>query len=602
MRNPIRLLSFLQENPDFCLPEEYGNFAKAYTRYMYAFRPTKDLRSRINALRCLDVAMRRSNPNSKHTDVTRLNAAILNEASAIIKEHFGARTAYVIGVHLEDISVFLSKNRLVVNPIHWSNPIPYPSEERRIGTEANAARERKLPTQGALDAAAALFHTAQQERDIITTACIAVLLAAPMRIHELLTVPENCEIYETSKNGKQAYAFRWQAGKGADPAPKWLNSDMAPVAQEAIARIRKLTHSARAMARWYENNPSKIYLPTHLEHLRGKDLNRHEITSILGFKDNKSVGYFLKPAANKISNRSRALISNDSGLSGGKIPFERLERLVIDMLPRGFPWLSKELQVKYSDALFIVPLNLLHSSKGTCLVMFQVITRQMIKNDLSGVGNIFDRNHCVDELDDAVRMNSHQARHLLNTLALTNGMSQLDTAKWSGRKNIHQNRYYDHRTPEQMLQLIRDSVGDSTKLLGPLSEVPKKLPITRQEFSLHMVPTAILTVLGRCIHDYATVPCELINDCITCHDHVFIKGETSTNSAARELLKLESGLLDTACAAGADGQYGAGRWEQHHAMRVERLRGLVDLYDDETIPDGTVIQLAPAKKIRDGSE
>jgi hypothetical protein len=105
-------------------------------------------------------------------------------------------------------------------------------------------------------------------------------------------------------------------------------------------------------------------------------------------------------------------------------------------------------------------------------------------------------------------MNSHQARHLLNALAMTGGMSQLETAKWFGRKDVHQNRYYDHRTPEQMLKLIRDAVGDEQKLIGPLATLPKKIPITRADFALQMVPTAHVTEFGWCIHDYTTTPCE----------------------------------------------------------------------------------------------
>jgi hypothetical protein len=142
--------------------------------------------------------------------------------------------------------------------------------------------------------------------------------------------------------------------------------------------------------------------------------------------------------------------------------------------------------------------------------------------------------------------------------------------------------------------LIRDAVGDDKKLIGPLATLPKRVPITRAAFALHMVPTAHATELGWCIHDYATAPCELCNDCISCQEHVCIKGEKPKNQHTRELLQIELGLLRKARQDGAEGQYGAARWETHHQARVKILRTLVGLYDDPGIQQGAVIQLAKA--------
>ncbi len=88
-------------------------------------------------------------------------------------------------------------------------------------------------------------------------------------------------------------------------------------------------------------------------------------------------------------------------------------------------------------------------------------------------------------------------------------MSQLDIAKWSGRKDIRQNAAYDHVTPDQMLQKIRDAVGDETQMFGPLAELPKRALIPRDEFARLKVPTAHTTDLGFCIHDFTMSPCQL---------------------------------------------------------------------------------------------
>jgi hypothetical protein len=173
-------------------------------------------------------------------------------------------------------------------------------------------------------------------------------------------------------------------------------------------------------------------------------------------------------------------------------------------------------------------------------------------------------------------------------------MSQFETALWSGRKDVKNNRYYDQRTPEQMLKLLREATGDRNKLIGPLANLPKKIPITKEEFALQMIPTAHTTQLGWCVHDYTSAPCELIDDCINCEEHVCVKGECSKHESAHQLLQIEIGLLNKAREAREEGDYGAERWEEHHRLTVEKLTNLIEILDDPQIPEGTVIQPAPS--------
>jgi len=55
------------------------------------------------------------------------------------------------------------------------------------------------------------------------------------------------------------------------------------------------------------------------------------------------------------------------------------------MLPRGFPVFDAETGLKYSEALFIAPTNVLCSNKGTHRSMFKFITIDSI-NDQLGAG------------------------------------------------------------------------------------------------------------------------------------------------------------------------------------------------------------------------
>ena len=56
-------------------------------------------------------------------------------------------------------------------------------------------------------------------------------------------------------------------------------------------------------------------------------------------------------------------------------------------------------------------------------------------------------------------------------------MSQLDIAKWSGRKNVHQNSAYDHVSASELVLKIRSALGDDRQMFGPLAELPKRIVI-----------------------------------------------------------------------------------------------------------------------------
>jgi len=196
-----------------------------------------------------------------------------------------------------------------------------------------------------------------------------------------------------------------------------------------------------------------------------------------------------------------------------------------------------------------------------------------------------------------INLSTHQFRHYLNTLAQAGGLSQLDIAKWSGRKDIRQNAAYDHVTPGQMVQKIRDAIGDDSTMFGPLAELAKKTLIPRDEFARLVVPTAHTTELGYCIHDYTMSPCQQHRDCIHCTDLICVKGDEEKERRLRQQLEEARDLLRRADEATKDGYYGSDRWLEHHASTVERLSQLCSIIDDPKVPIGAVIQLSPPKPI-----
>jgi len=171
-------------------------------------------------------------------------------------------------------------------------------------------------------------------------------------------------------------------------------------------------------------------------------------------------------------------------------------------------------------------------------------------------------------------------------------LSQLDIAKWSGRMDVRQNSAYDHVSSDEMLTIIRKAVGDSSLMFGPLGSAPDRRLISRDEFAQLKVPTAHVTELGFCIHDFTMGPCEIHRDCINCEDLVCIKGACVKSAQMKRQLEEARLLLERAEVAQSDGQYGADRWVVHQRATVERLEQLCSILDDPSIPAGTFLTLA----------
>ncbi|MBU0595046.1 MAG: integrase [Gammaproteobacteria bacterium] len=577
----------VNEKPPMPMAEPFLSFSKAYMRYMHGFRPTKAVGFRLTALRALEAAL---TENGEKPDPIRTDAGLLNRAAQLISDRYTAAVAYRIGGQLEMIASFLAENRLTVVPVRWKSHIKRPGDTVRVGKEFDERRQLKMPSQAALDALPKVFRLATDPVDILVSSVAALLCASPDRISEVLLLPENCEVRQ--KKGKdegEAYGLRWWPAKGANPMVKWVVPSMASVVQEAIGKIRVATEPARRVSKWYEDHPREIYLENHLEQLRSNEwLSMGEVAAIIGLTDKGSARAWCK--ANSVKE------IGDRGTR--EVRFSDVQNAVLAMLPEGFPVRDKETGLKYGDALLVVRVNELHLQRGTYRCMIEPININQINSGLGGrvehgFASIFTRFSFTEPDGGPIKVTTHQFRHYLNTLAQAGGMSQLDIAKWSGRKDVRQNAVYDHVTPDQMLQKIRDAVGDENQMFGPLAELPKKVLIPRDEFARLKVPTAHTTDLGFCIHDYTMSPCQLHMDCIHCEDLVCVKGDEEKTQRLRLNLEEARGLQGRAEQAVGEGYAGSDRWLMHHKSTVERLSQLCSIMDDPKVPLGAVVQLSP---------
>ncbi|WP_295968050.1 integrase [uncultured Xanthomonas sp.] len=582
------------------MPEPFGSFAKSYFRYQHGLRPTKVIGFRIASLRALAAALVEQDARS----VASVDARTFHRAAQLIRAKFSLSAGYRIGSQLEMVASFIDDNRLAAVPLRWSNPLPRPTEATgRVGEEFEATRQDKLPSPFALECLALAFRMAKEPVDLVVTAVAAILCSAPDRVNEVLSLQAEPEVSTTRPNASPAYGLRFWPSKGADPMVKWVVPSMSSVVREAVKRLSDVSKEARSVARWYEGNPTSMFLPAHLEHLRGHDLSIAELGEVL----------FTEPAS-AASTRAWCICNNvPLGKFSRKltVKFSDVESAVIGALPRGFPWLDVDAGLRYSEAMCVIRRNELHKTKRTFRCIIEAMDQGLIATGLGGrtahgFKSVFDNFGFVDADGYPVVIRTHQFRHYLNTLAQAGGMSELDIAKWSGRTDVRQNDAYNHVSDRdvqaRLVELRQEAKAELTTERIPQVRISL---IPREKFNEMGVQAAHTTDFGICVHDFVMSPCPLHRDCTNCNEQVCIKGDEVGEANTRFKLDETASLLAQAEAAEAEGAYGASRWVEHQRLTYSRLSELVAILDDPQVLRGALIRLThvrPASRLQQAME
>ncbi|HII3389171.1 TPA: integrase, partial [Enterobacter cloacae] len=561
------------------------DFAKAYFRYQQGHHPT-GAKNESKAFRTVEAALLQVNGNA---NINGLSISVLDEAAELARQHYSDGSAYHCGREIERLAKFVVENQLVSCAVqNWVNPIKRADDKNKTGREAKKNREEKLPSDIALNALAEIFANDPIDgRDIFTTSVFAMLMSAPSRISEVLALPADCEVFETDRDGIERYGWRFFAGKGYEGDIKWIPTVMVSVAKTAVARIKMLTENARQLAKWIESHPNRFYRHANCPDVADDEpLTAEQSCMALGL-----VSESKKQCRSSLYNRGLAHKDRVHTLRS-------LWEHTLARLPDDFPWFDKDKGIKYSNALFALNANQFHGNRGCLPVELHKPTNNFFNSDLTPRlalkgkhTSIFDRHRYHAVNGEPVKLTSHQARHLLNTIAQRGGLSNLEIAKWSGRADVKQNRTYNHMTEYELVGMA-ERLDSSKALFGPAGEVAKHFPVTMLEFNTLEHAAVHVTEYGYCVHDYTIGPCEKFRDCINCNEQVCIKGEDTEilDRIKKRLVTLEQ-MLCIADEAVESGEMGADRWYQYHKKTVTRLRELVAILENPDIENGAQIKL-----------
>lgn len=573
--------------------EPFGDFARAFIRYQHSVAPVvfERLKARLRALSYLDAAFRSLN---RASDITTLSADVLFAAVRIGGERVQGAARYQRAAMLQAIFEFCRDRGFLATPFVWKHGVrKAPDVTERIGDDFAERRAAKVPGRKAIDILALAYCKPTNFRDRMLSAVTAICMCVPIRIHEVLQLKVDCGCEGERRNGEDAmvpaFGFRVFPGKGNLPQIKWVPDIMADLGREARNRLRDIGAQARAIAAWYVENPTKVYLPQDAEHLRDAALlTADEVGNLLG-----------RTRPGQWAHATECMPPVKSDTNGAfSYRFEDFERAVLAQLPRDFPRHNGHATHPYSESLILVRRGGLRANtvgEGS-RVMFEPIGIDAYGQWLRGTtgkGSVFTRYGFVAEDGSPIEHTSHGFRHWLNDIAHRKGLNAMDIAHWSGR-NPAQNKFYDHQTPAEFHSQLRD-MAEKAGGMGPLFEAADALPdpqlISRGEFLASQIGSAHQTDLGACIHDYTLLPCQRNGNCLGCDESVFIKGDQKHQAGIQARHDLTDKQLEAARASMEEGDYGADLWVQDHKASLRRLALMLSIHGDPSIADGTVVTL-----------
>lgn len=586
------------------LPEPFGSVIKAIVRLKKDGSPkigADTLNRLINASRYLAPLLA-----DRDFDPCKLMPKDIDDACLEVVARGGqAATHYVLGQQLEQIVAELNRRNILAFSFAWRNTFPRVANVTRIGPKAEKNRA-KIVNEQVLDELARLSHLITDDSDRVLMAGIKLFHCAPWRVGEVNTIPDDPWV-ERQKNGPEGPVFdengqpvnrcgiRYWPEKATKPDIKWLPDAMVSVARSAIDTLLEVSAPARRLARWYEDNIGRAWLP-------GPDKGPNqvytmfEVAEMFGFSRYTSARPWLLKRQVPIDDTTRPGVVLRCDVERALLrEWERLEYLTRDR--RG---------LKRSQHLFLT-LGNLHNYRATNQCMLGMTTDQHFSDFLSGRGDapenrvvkrqgrvlsVFERNGSLMDDGTPMRCRTHGFRHWLNDLAQRGGMSQVLVARWSGRKEIAQNGEYDHMSGVELAEQGRALLADG-RVMGLLADLHDRLPpIERDTFRGSVMETAHVTDLGMCDHNFFSSPCpEFSGDgCGSCEHLNVVKGERKARQRAIENRDDTEWLLERALEEMHDETEGASNFVEAHTLRLAALDRIVAIHDDDAIPDGTWVR------------
>jgi len=626
------------------LHESIVPFAKAYIKYQQ-IKSGASMYAHLYAIRSIEAACIKTH---QRVNIEKLLPKDFDNAAREAKNMLGEGAAYQAGMKLNNLRAFLIEHKMI-KPFDWRNPFSKPKDKKDLTGEAGQAyRENKMPDENAIMGMAEIFSkdvSQLSQRDVFTTSTFSLLMSAPERGSEPLYLKADCldirskkseskysrhsnatlpqadgsellisdkaKMAENEAKTEEQIGIRWFSGKGYGHENKWIPSVMNQVVKTAVSRLKELSEGARAFAKLLEESDCFPRHPLCPKVGENELLSKEQAIAALGL----DISHLDKKQSQTSGNqllRRKGIERKDY-----VVTLNDLNKIVRDNLPSGWPYIpfkkgKGKVKIKWSESLYAAFANQYDKARATIYTELWIPDITTLNEDLKPTKK---KNRVTGELSTGtqsifvrhgkkgVELRSHQPRHLLDTIASVNGMSDTLRSKWAGRADPKHNRYYDHTTEEEynhdwLEEQSSQNIVKSDELRALFKvQIARGDSRTLQEYNTLTSLAIHVTEFGECKHSYIDQPCLKHRDCINCNEHICEKGNKEKLARLEAKLKRERILLKGDKKAVDENVNGALQWYERRLITVTRCEELIKWLKDPSVKSGDRIKLSDVEDI-----
>lgn len=568
----------------------FMDFAKAFIRQEQTITENKNIGDWMVVLRMLYKALESASTNAIPSILDLSAETQTSIENALRQQSLDEAKKYHYGGKLEKLYKWLSDKKIITNLPDWKNPFKKPKNKvERLDKESVKWREERCPSMHQMLSLADCFAKAVTTKDRYFTSLLVMLCFAPGRAHELNSLTINS--LQQDDDGK--YFVSWHSGKGFGYTKKWIPTVMVDIVKEAFARLIEIGEPARKAAKFAFDNPGKFMFDD--EDLENNALNQSLPLTPFQFATLMSIS----PTNSKGKEFSWETFPQKwikELLSKGVPTYSSLSNYIIDKYKNSDWPINPLTERPVWENLCLIREYELHDDFSTRKFSWVNPNVNQINDQISkrttNVKTLWERFGIKDENGEEIELTSHQLRVWLNTHAMNGGMDSYLLATWSGRADSSQNKAYDARTRDEKERLIKDVLALDYKIEPtPLQLHKINLPVTLKSLGVNRDGVADFTGLGFCVHNFAQTPCTKSGECITCKEHVCVKGLPDSLESLIQLEYLICEQFELAKNAADDLTFGADRWVTHLGWKLAHIRTLISKFQDSSILEGTLIRI-----------
>jgi len=585
------------------LDEPFLSFAKAYIRYNQSIHAVSSVTNKMVALRMLHDALIGIHDIA---NILKTDGLVISKLEELTKQRIdNDDRRNKVGYQIEILLNFIRDKRFVPTLQMWVNPWPkVGAKAERTDKESRDWQDTRCPSMHQMLTLADCFSYAETIEDKYWSSIITLLMFAPGRAGELAELTIDC--LHRGVNG--ALGVKWYAEKGFGHTIKWVPKPLEQAVTDAHERLMKIGQPARDAARFAFDNPN-IFMRhanccTPEKFAENKPLNAYQFAHAMNFSEDtlqkiidSSDDLSSVTAWNIIGANNTKWIKNL--LANGEPTYKDLANFVaLEYKDEDWPSLPSinrpvwESLVLIRDREFHNQFNPREFSwrlPSVNELNAQLASRDKLENPPK---TLCQRLGYKDEDGSDIRLTSHQIRVWLSTNAERGGMDAWQLARWAGRARIKDNRHYDLRTRNEREEQAR-SILTFNERPTALEAIKMNLPVSYKDLGLNRIGIADVTEYGMCVHDYAMSPCTKGGECMTCKEHVCIKGMPKTLERIIQLEKKVESQFNKATQDQANEVFGADRWVSHLGWKLAHIRTQRVRLESEDTPQGAILWIPP---------